>query len=77
MSTLVLGPFTLVRPAVVVLGCVRAWAVTGDRTVGALALLAGAVVLAVEPVLVRLPVPHVPRTPPPWATDPQPLTTSR
>jgi hypothetical protein len=69
MSTLVLGPFTLVRPALVLMGTSRAWVVTDDRTVGLLALFAGALVLAVEPVLVRMPLPSVPPTPAPWAAQ--------
>lgn len=69
MSTLVLGPFTLVRPLLVLVGCVRAWSVTDDRAVGLLALLAGVLVLSVEPLLVRRPLPQVPVTSAPWSAQ--------
>lgn len=65
-STLVLGPFTLARPLVVVAAVALAWTVD-DARVRAGAVLSGLLVLAVEPLLRRLPPPDVPPTPPPWA----------
>lgn len=65
-STLVLGPFTLARPLVVVAG-VSAACTVDDAAVRLTSVLSGVLVLVVEPLLRRLPPPHVPPTPPPWA----------
>ncbi len=65
-STLVLGPFTLVRPLVVVAGVAAACSVEVP-VVCATSVLSGVLVLLVEPLLRRLPPPDVPPTPPPWA----------
>ena len=68
MSTLVLGPFTLMRPLVVVVAVLLGLA-GPDLVVQAVTLLAGLLVLAVEPLLRRRPPPDVPITAPPWAAS--------
>jgi hypothetical protein len=67
MSTLVLGPFTLARPLVVVVAAGYALSSTGDTLVRTGIVLAAMAVLAVEPILYRRPPPDVPTTPPSWA----------
>ena len=66
MSTLILGPFTLMRPLVVAVAVLLG--VAGpDPAVRAVTVLSGVLILAVEPLLRRRPPPQVPATPPPWA----------
>lgn len=65
-STLVLGPFTLARPLVVLLA-VLLGGIGAEPVVAAGVVLAGLLVLAVEPGLRRRPPPGVPPTPAPWA----------
>lgn len=71
MSTLILGPFTLARPLVVV-AAVVAGGTVADPAVRASVVLSGLLVLAVEPALRRRPPPVVPHTPPPWAARTHP-----
>ncbi len=52
-SALILGPLTLVRPLVALVGGGAAWWATRDATVGVLCLAAVAAVLAVEPAVGR------------------------
>lgn len=52
-SALLLGPLTLVRPLVALVGGGAAWWVTRDATVGILGLAAVVAVLAVEPAAGR------------------------
>lgn len=59
-STLVLGPFTLVRPLVVAGGVLAACLATESWAVRATGVLAGVLVLSVEPLLLRRPPPDVP-----------------
>lgn len=66
-STLVLGPFTLARPLVVLVAALAA-GVGAPSAVALGVALAGVLVLAVEPVLRRRPPPDVPPTPAPWTT---------
>lgn len=66
-STLVLGPFTLARP-LVVLVAVLVGSVGAAPAVAVGVGLSGALVLAVEPALRRRPPPDVPPTPAPWAS---------
>ncbi len=65
-STLVLGPFTLARPLVVVVAVAAAGTVD-DPAVRLTSAVSGVLVLLVEPLLRRLPPPDVPPTAPPWA----------
>jgi len=53
-SALLLGPLTLIRPGVAVLGATLAAASTRDWTVLGVALAAAAAVLAVEPAAGRI-----------------------
>lgn len=59
-STLILGPFTLVRPLVVAGGVLAACLRAQSWTVRITAVLAGSLVLTVEPLLLRRPPPDVP-----------------
>ena len=68
MGTLVLGPFTLIRPLVVVVAVLFGLSVP-DPAVRAVTVLSGGLVLAVEPLLRRRPPPDVPVTAPPWASS--------
>lgn len=52
-SAFLLGPLTLVRPLVTLVGGCAAWWATRDATVGLLCLAAGAAVLGVEPAAGR------------------------
>lgn len=67
MSTLILGPFTLARPLVVV-AAVLAGGTVADTAVRAAVVVSGLLVLAVEPLLRRRLPPVVPHTAPPWAS---------
>lgn len=68
MSTLVLGPFTLARPLVVLTAVLLGLSATDPAVRGGV-VLSAALVLAVEPLLRRRPPPDVPFTPPPWADN--------
>lgn len=69
MSTLVLGPFTLIRPLVAAGAVAATFFVADDLAVRGGLVLAGVMVLAVEPILYRRPPPAVPPTPPRWALE--------
>jgi hypothetical protein len=66
MSTLVLGPFTLIRPLIVVVGCAVGLARSDSDVVGGILVLSCVLVLAVEPLLLRCRPPQVPPTLPSW-----------
>ena len=65
MTTLILGPFTLMRPLIVVAAVLLGLTVQ-DSAVRAVTVLSGVLVLAVEPLMRRRPPPDVPVTTPPW-----------
>jgi len=52
-SALLLGPLTLVRPVVALVGAGAAWWATRDLTIATLSLAAVVAVLAVEPIAGR------------------------